>query len=631
MDDKELEKGEDGCTWLWKTCCLEQMKKAFEMTEKKGSGIEAHQYNWCFTRDAGGITLAGRARSIVRRGGLIYSQLYGMIKEQYDAAKYYPWDNGDQTLLMMALDRDYKEALRSVVGAKEIDLDSCRASFNHCGRRIMLGVRVNDERSNGIREEHRMSLNLAMAVNAEIIARGEPAIREKGTIDAFYVHWTQHVNMFTESIVLPYARWYQEILGMSKEGELGVDHQKLAVLVSLLLKNSYGSALLAQYPTLWEKKSQGMAGEECELLGLGLKRIIKEYGFGWLNPDLFNFRSNNFAPGIADHFPFPLHVLQQRYVARRQSQGIMMKMLQDVDLVLGRLKQIDEDCSGDEEVKWKFWISWLAMRVMRQYHQDGWERTYESPYDFRGKKLQRKKEKKENRNAEMEEEEGESSNEQSETIGSRKRKKTGKERPERKKSKGVKKDFKDPRLFIYSEVRRELREPPVATGKGSIWTTRELLFALLFYPDTVDVDVKDASAQGWQDLPYLHGMQRIRHELRSKVKFRNTFRQALRQLFDRYCLCIPSVSRDRWPAGDKTKKKPGWIGFNRKGDRINRADELLDSSWEINNRIDQDWCWDLPAERAVMDESIREAKWRRKDHGSWSIYERFDGVEVVYK
>jgi len=32
-----------------------------------------------------------------------------------------------------------------------------------------------------------------------------------------------------------------------------------------------------------------------------------------------------------------------------------------------------------------------------------------------------------------------------------------------------------------------------------------------------------------------------------------------------------------------------------------------------------------------MDESVREAKWRRKDHDGWVIYERFDGVEVVYK
>ena len=97
MDDKELKEGEDGYTWLWKTCCLERMKKAFEMSEKKGSGIESHEYNWCFTRDAGGITLAGRAKSVIRRGGLMYSQLYGMIKEQNDAAKHYPFDDEDQT------------------------------------------------------------------------------------------------------------------------------------------------------------------------------------------------------------------------------------------------------------------------------------------------------------------------------------------------------------------------------------------------------------------------------------------------------------------------------------------------------------------------------------------------------
>ena len=69
----------------------------------------------------------------------------------------------------------------------------------------MLGVRMNDARSWGAREEHWMSLALLMAVNAELQLRGEPEIRRAETRTQFYVHSTWLVNQFTESVTLPLA------------------------------------------------------------------------------------------------------------------------------------------------------------------------------------------------------------------------------------------------------------------------------------------------------------------------------------------------------------------------------------------------------------------------------------------
>ena len=53
---------------------------------------------------------------------------------------------------------------------------------------------------------------------------------------------------------------------------------------------------------------------------------------------------------------------------------------------------------------------------------------------------------------------------------------------------------------------------------------------------------------------------------------------------------------------------------------MNKPDEYWDSSWDIENRIDQDWCWDLPAESAVREETVKEANWRRAKGGK--VYER---------
>src|SRR5436305_13176526 len=86
----------------------------------------------------------------------------------------------------------------------------------------------------------------------------------------------------SKASTLPLARWYQEVLGMAPEGMLGIDRQKLAILLCLLVKNSYGGALLQKHGLIWEKKVK--CRDEPEEYGLGFKDVINEYGFGWLNP-----------------------------------------------------------------------------------------------------------------------------------------------------------------------------------------------------------------------------------------------------------------------------------------------------------------------------------------------------------
>src|SRR5438046_2330214 len=155
---------------------------------------------------------------------------------------------------MMAVDSAYREALQSMIGVKAMDMKECRRSYNHCGRRFVLGVRMNDARSWGAREEHRMTLALIMAVFAELESRGNPEIRQKEIRTQFYVHKTQIVNRFIESVILPLIRWYQEVLGTAQEGMLRIDRQKLAILLSLLIKNSYEKALLEKHSLIWKKK-----------------------------------------------------------------------------------------------------------------------------------------------------------------------------------------------------------------------------------------------------------------------------------------------------------------------------------------------------------------------------------------
>ena len=229
-----MERRYGGHTWMWRSCCLDKVMEAFSMKEYEGSKIMATKYNWCMTRDIGNLTMTGKKRSMIRKGGLIHSQFYGMNKLQYDGMKHFPWDEDDDTMAMMALDKGYREALRATMAAKDVEMKRCRQSYNHCGRRYLLGSRMNEDRSWAAREEHRMTLRLVKTIDSELCSRGYPELRGKESRFQFYVHPTRVVNGFSEMVTLPMASWFQETLGMAPEGMLGIDRQKLAILSTIV-------------------------------------------------------------------------------------------------------------------------------------------------------------------------------------------------------------------------------------------------------------------------------------------------------------------------------------------------------------------------------------------------------------
>ena len=84
---------------------MDKVADAFHMKEYEGSKIVVTKYNWCMTWDVGNLTIMGKKRSMIRKGGLMYLQFYSMNKLQFDVIKHFPWDDGDDTMAIMALDQ----------------------------------------------------------------------------------------------------------------------------------------------------------------------------------------------------------------------------------------------------------------------------------------------------------------------------------------------------------------------------------------------------------------------------------------------------------------------------------------------------------------------------------------------
>lgn len=586
VPNRELQSSGKGFTWLWRHCCLHKMVEAFSMKEEKGSKVISVKYHWCLTQDVGNVTIAGRKNSMIRLGGMMYTQAYMNNKHLFEAAKLFPWNDGDDTMAVMVLDPAYREALRATMGAKAVDDETCLRSFNHSGRRFVMGSRLNYDRSCSAREEHRMSRTLFKAVIAEWNCRGNPELRPPETRIQYYVHPTKLVNEFSETVTLPIASWYQATLGMATKGMLGIDRQKLAITQCFLLKAAWGNANLRQNPLLWAKKHRDENDRELKL-GLGLKETIEKSKFAWLPNHLFNWKENTFAAGIADQFPFPIRVLEGHYQKRKRERKLMTNVLQEMDQIIGRINVARSSTNNDN--KRKECLKWTATRVMWQYHIDFWKALFKGPSEFKGKETERKQQQ------EVEEEDAGSKPEGTRRGHPAKKRKL----TTIKNAKAVNKTFEDPpgpRGLTYSLVKEVLEEDPMPAGMGKSYSNRLDLFQLIFQSEYDEI-----TGQGWRDKPYIHCLELLRRRL--NLEDHNFVLRRLWHLFKTKCHCIHVISRDRWlERAGKDKNRPGWIAFDSEGQRLDcssfKSSRALQegSSWLETSSMRDDRYWNMTIE-----------------------------------
>jgi len=394
------------------------------------------------------------------------------------------------------------------------------------------------------------------------------------------------------------ARWYQEVLGKAREGMLGIDSQKLAILLSLLIKKSYSSALLSKNPLIWEGKRKPKKGKGSEVQGLGLKDVIKNRGFGWLSTDIFNWKSNGFVPEVANSFPYPIRAIEKHYRARVQERKSMHGILQEVDQIVGRVRSLQ--ANGDDKPRRRFLLLWLAMRIIRQYHVDIWVGLYASTYQFVGKEKEIEA---------QTDQQGESSESEASREADRPRAPPAKKRrlsnPPIKK---VKKSFPDPPGLTHPCVQEELGEDPYPCKRGKHHLNRWDVFCLLFLHQFLE---RGELKGGWKSLPHLHALAAAKTHL-CKADFELLI-QMMWKYFKRYCLCIPAVSKDRWLANSaQSKSKPAWIGFDENGVRMDYPQEPdgyaggYGSTWHKEAIIKDEYCWNVTCEEATGEEGLEQ-------------------------
>ena len=304
---------------LWRRCCLESfVQNAQKRCHIERGGFRTTYYHWGHTMEAANMNLTPNQTNLFRKGGLIYSQFYASNKEIFDSAKTFPFDN--PTLEALAVDPYLTKATQMVGGGRGIDLGKVGQSYLQSRDRTLGALQKNAGKSYGVREEHRVNLELLQAI-ATLLEIPEFRHRAAEPItpaigNPFFFLPTENVFEFLQYNCLRFILPFETISRSTASGQhVSWEQTKLMVMLLRCLPSSFDSALLRDKYALWKSQVTD-ASTGNQKFGLGMEETLEKFGFCWLLQGRIDWQRSRFAPTIAEKFIFNDRDLLKSYKAR---------------------------------------------------------------------------------------------------------------------------------------------------------------------------------------------------------------------------------------------------------------------------------------------------------------------------
>ncbi|KAF8446883.1 hypothetical protein BDZ91DRAFT_853647 [Kalaharituber pfeilii] len=273
--------------YLWRQKCLEHIQSKFKMDVPR-DGMKVSPYPWALLNDVGSMTLEPGKRHPLRFAGLIYSQFYSSTKEILDAAKTYPF--ADQSLEGLAVDPSlHKEWQREAkhFGCKW-SAQKARQTYGSSKLRVAEGLTSALSKSFGVREEHRMTIDLLLQIGKHMEARG--LINQPLACPTFQTspHRYPPFLAIPTHIAIEYLRANVNKFAFGFEYSLVKDGGKtispaagqMALMFLQFLRASYQGFPVRRTPGMWIDISQ--PNNEPPRHGMGLQYTLAHRGYGFL-------------------------------------------------------------------------------------------------------------------------------------------------------------------------------------------------------------------------------------------------------------------------------------------------------------------------------------------------------------
>jgi hypothetical protein len=369
LPDDNLEKPH---VHLWRRCCLESfIRNAQNRCHIQRGGFKTTYYHWSQTKEAADLTVTPNKTNLFHRGGLIYSQFYASTKEIFDSAKTFPFDN--PALEALAVDPYLTKATQMVGGGQGIDLGKVGQSYLRSRDRTLEALRKNAGKSYGVREEHRVNLELLQAIAALLET---PAVRLQavqpitpGIGNPFFFLPTEHIFEFLQYNCLRFILPFESIARSTASGQhVPWEKTKLMVMLLRCLPSAFDTALLHDKSALWKSQVTD-ASTGSQKFGLGLEETLEKFGFCWLLQGRIDWLRKRLAPTITEKFIFNDRDLLKSYKARWRR----VYTVQDTYLEVNNLARLLKRCyQVDYKDGSKRILDHFNVICIRTYRQDVW-------------------------------------------------------------------------------------------------------------------------------------------------------------------------------------------------------------------------------------------------------------------
>lgn len=356
---------------LWRTCCLDRyvkrLRTAVNMPE---GGIEITKYQFAMTSESYCLTLAPTHKnSLLAQAGLRYSQFYSSTKEIFDSAKIYPFT--DELLEALAIDPFLKASIVGAGGGRTANRHRIANSYFESRDRSMESLKAGAWKSYGLREEHRVSLDLLNDIYQELkdpIWMGSyKALKSPSPVFPYLLIPTNDLLRFLTFNIVRFALPF-EYMTAGMGSSISMESSKLRVMLLRCVKLSYNSSPLQRYSAIWKTTIPGNSAKNLpERQGMGLQNSLQRYQFGWLASGMINFDNWRFVTGTNTAFN------DNAFVRRYKSRWALVEQTVNKSNERDQLAPLMLKYRGDEG-RTRLIFRFMRHQCIRSYNSWIWRR-----------------------------------------------------------------------------------------------------------------------------------------------------------------------------------------------------------------------------------------------------------------
>ena len=315
----ELQIDEEAQVLSWKRCCLEQIIRRLydnQAPAKGGRGQRYYDQNMLY--EAATVTSVPPKHSRLYRGGVPYFQLYGSVKEFWDAAKSQPFDNDG--VEEMALDPQIRQAAHHLAGGHRREIRILERAYCASKRRAHQALRDSRNKSAGLRAEFRMTWTLFRALTERL--RLEPREELEVThVDCLPYAWTIKTDVYLSFLwrsADKFAGLFEIVRARCRQDLVTWEQTKMMAMALRCLRFVLGGHQLSRESALWWSRREREVGNPPRpriWYGLGFCNTLARYGYCWLEPRI-DWERLLFKPEVTDRVLFGNSMLRGQYLRR---------------------------------------------------------------------------------------------------------------------------------------------------------------------------------------------------------------------------------------------------------------------------------------------------------------------------